>query len=120
MISLDKDALICDLAETYHVMEWETIPARKLATLACGLRQNSRIIMKMSGIRIDPTLFLITSIADAANLLVWLNTKAAVEGRDRPKSILKAMLGEAEEEKTGFGFETAEEYENWRKQMMEG
>lgn len=47
MISIDRDALLCDLAETYHIYSMRGLPARTLAVLAFGLRADSRIISIM-------------------------------------------------------------------------
>ena len=48
MISVDRNALICDMAETYHIYDLRGLPARTLATLAFGLRADSRIKMRLS------------------------------------------------------------------------
>lgn len=49
MVNLDEDALICDFAQTYHILSWRSLPLRLAATLAVGLEDNSRIKRKMSG-----------------------------------------------------------------------
>ncbi|MBQ4177615.1 MAG: hypothetical protein II640_09125, partial [Lachnospiraceae bacterium] len=49
MINADEDALICDLAETYGIFDMESLPVKLVATLAMGLRGDSRIKMKISG-----------------------------------------------------------------------
>ncbi len=41
MISRDEDALICDLAETYQIYNYKSLPARLVATLSVGLRDDS-------------------------------------------------------------------------------
>lgn len=43
MIHADEDALICDLAETYHVLEYRRLPLMTVAALASGLRAGARI-----------------------------------------------------------------------------
>ena len=49
MLAFDRGALICDLAETYNIYDYKRVPVRLLGTLVSGLRENSRIIMKMTG-----------------------------------------------------------------------
>lgn len=44
MIATDQDALICDMAETYGIFDLQALPVATLATLAVGLRENSRIL----------------------------------------------------------------------------
>lgn len=43
MIATDEDALICDLAETYHVFDYRGLPLKTAAALASGLRNDARI-----------------------------------------------------------------------------
>ena len=44
MMAVNRDALICDLAETYGILDCQALPALLLATLSCGLRADSRIV----------------------------------------------------------------------------
>jgi len=43
MIHTDEDALICDLAETYHIFNYRELPPSLAATLSVGLKDDSRI-----------------------------------------------------------------------------
>ena len=49
MIATDENALLCDLAETYGIFDFNALPVETLAALSFGLRENSRIKRKMSG-----------------------------------------------------------------------
>lgn len=51
MLAADKEALICDLAETYNIYDYRSIPVNLLSTLSVGLRDNARIKMKLRGER---------------------------------------------------------------------
>ena len=51
MIKTDEDALICDLAETYQIYDYKSLPAYMVATFSVGLRENSRIKMKLNDFR---------------------------------------------------------------------
>lgn len=90
MIKRDEEALICDLAETYHLCDYKQLPLTTVAVLACGLREDSRIKMKLSGQRLSTQNILLASIADAVNLIWWSKTKDAQKGKNRPVSILSA------------------------------
>lgn len=74
MIAKDKNALICDMAETYKVFDLRALPVPMLATLAAGLRDDSRIKIKLSGARAATDTLLLASIADALNFLAWAKT----------------------------------------------
>ncbi|MCD8087132.1 MAG: DUF5361 domain-containing protein [Oscillospiraceae bacterium] len=93
-MAADKDALICDLAETYGVFDFRALPVPLLATLASGLRDDSRIKMRMANAKASQDTFLLAAAVDALNLLVWSKTKDASKGRNRPKSIVQAISEE--------------------------
>jgi len=120
MIGLDEDALICDLAETYHVFDWRALPVKTAAALAMGLRPTSRIAQKLSGAPADPETLLLAMAVDALRVLAWQNTKDGAHGRRPPKSVLQAILGGDRAEHTGPGFESAESFRAWRSRMMGG
>ena len=118
MIAADEDALICDLAETYGIFDYRALPVPLLATLASGLRDDSRIKMRMAGMRIPTNTILLASAADALNILVWSKTKAARTGQNRPKSILQQLLhsGERERGNDTIKFESGSEFAAaWKK-----
>lgn len=115
MISTDEEALICDLAETYHIYEYRSLPCKKVAIFSCGLRSNSRIKMKIAQATITPEQMMLAAIADGTRMTAWLHTKDAEEGVNRPKSLLGILLGE-KEEKTVTAFDSGEEFkEAWRR-----
>ena len=47
MLSVDRDAVICDMAQTYGVLEMNKLPARLAATLAAGMPADSRIMLRL-------------------------------------------------------------------------
>lgn len=53
MIGFDENALICDFAEVYNIYDYRSLPVRLAATLAAGLREDSRIRMKLRGEKIN-------------------------------------------------------------------
>lgn len=119
MVGLDEDALICDLAETYHVFDWRALPVRTAATLAMGLGPESRIMRKISGVDQPITLLLLATIADALHVLVWQNTKDGARGRNKPALIAESLISEKKETESS-GFETVEEFRAWRESMLRG
>ena len=112
MMGLDTDALICDFAEVYHVLDYRALPARLVATLAAGLGPGSRIRMKIAGETITTDTMLRAVIADMTSLLFWVNTKNVQKGKDRPKSLLKALT-HTEEPDEPMGFASGELFDRW-------
>lgn len=118
MVATDEDALICDLAETYHIYDYKSLPCLKVAIFACGLRSDSRIKMKMNNIKFPLDTILRASATDNLALLVWMQTQDGVKGHNRPKSIVKMLLDDDKDSCESFC--TAEEFENRRKAIIEG
>lgn len=118
MVAADEGALACDFMETYHIMDWRALPARRAALFAYGLREDARIRLKLSGAKARLDTMLMAMAVDALNTLVWQNTQAGHEGRDHPRSVLALLRGDPEPEKRGF--DTPEEFDAWRKSLLTG
>ena len=119
MIAEDEDALTCDLAETYRIYDRHAVPVRLLATLACGLRDDSRIKMRLAGTRISLDTMLRAVIADRLSFLAWARTKDGEKNRNRPASILEALT--RKEHAAGAAvFDSPEAFEAARAQILEG
>jgi len=116
MISANRDALLCDLAETYGIYDFKALPARTLATLSVGLRDNSRIKMLMRGETITKTEMLLAAMVDRLSFLLWMQTEDAINGINRPVSLLDQLLGVAETDGDIESFDTPEAFEKaWKK-----
>lgn len=96
MRAFHEDALICDFAETYHILDYQALPVRLQATLAAGLREGSRTSMAMSGSRYPLDTLLTASIADTVRVLLWSRTKDAQHNRNRPEAFLPRLIGQEE------------------------
>lgn len=98
MIALDEDALVCDFAETYHILNYMSLPVELAATLAAGLREDSRIIRKVMGLKVDIKTLLLAHIADSTAFNVYAKTKDAKTGRNKPKSMVEALADNKKDE----------------------
>ena len=110
MINVDRDALICDLAETYHVFDFKSLPCKMVGILSCGLRDNSRIKMCLSGEELNLERALLAGIYDNTKTLAWLNSSDGAEGINRPESIFKSLLKDEEDGSEILSFESKEEF----------
>lgn len=120
MIAVDEAALVCDLAETYHIMDYKALPARQAALFACGLGPDSRIMRRMGGVPATMTELLLARICDGINVLCWQNTPNGRDGVDPPASIFQAIMAAGEEKAPGPGFDSPEDFEEWRDAMLRG
>ncbi|MBR2211921.1 MAG: hypothetical protein IJ896_10805 [Fibrobacter sp.] len=120
MVATDETALICDFAETYHILDYKGLPLRLAAALASGLRDGSRIKMAMSGATIGSDTALLAAAVDRLSLLVWSKTKDAEKNRNKPKSMLAMLLKDDRPKDDLEKFDTAEEFEAARKRIIQG
>ena len=120
MIALDRSALVCDLAEYYHIYEMRELPPETVAVLACGLPPASRIVRKLSGSSCDLQTMMQACILDYLAILVWFKTKDGQHNRNRPRSYVQILLGEdKKEEKEENAFASKEEFEARRQYLLQ-
>ena len=109
----DQDAVICDIAETYHVLDYRSIPVDLLATLCAGLHDDSRIKMKMMGMRKIAPSFALTHAADTLTVILH----ALVGSKKKPKLYEDIMADKQSNQKT-TGFSSIEEFEKARQRFI--
>lgn len=114
---LNRDALLCDLAETYNIYDIRAVPVFTLARLSCGLRENSRIKLQMQGMKVPYETMLMVAILDDLRWLRWSKSKQAQKGHKAPKAMLPALLGK---EESVTAFKSAEEFEKRRAEIIRG
>lgn len=111
MISNHEEALICDLAETYRIYDYKSLPPSVVATFSIGLRDNSRTKIAMSGQKAPLETILLAVIADRLAVLIWSKTKDAEHGRNKPKPIAESLLPKEEKEDDVIVFKSADDFE---------
>lgn len=116
MYYLDREDLLCDLAETYQIYDFKSLPLTKIAIFAKGLREDSRIRMKMSENKFNVKESLLAGILDRLTLILYSKTKDAEKGRNYPK----LLLDEVEKEEELEGFMSSEDFEKMRRKIIKG
>ena len=117
MINVDKSALLCDLAETYHIYDLKVLPLHKVALFSVGLRENSRIKMKMAKVEYPFSEVMMMSIIDHLATLIWQNTKDASKGRNKPKSLMEKLLNISQENNIS-SFNSSTDFEKARNEIL--
>lgn len=118
MIALDEDALICDFAEFYHIYNIYEYPPIYIATLAIGLRDNSRIKLKLLGLRVDLEMLLLAHIVDNTALNLWAKTKEAKNNINRPQSFVELLSKKKESKEKAREFNSGEDFEKERRRLI--
>ena len=86
MLSNYPDELTCDMAETYGVFDIKRLPVRLAATLAVGLRDDSRVKRAKTGTTCDDNTFLLACITDLLLWIRWSRTEDGVNNENNPGS----------------------------------
>ena len=102
--------MICDLAETYHIVNYRELPAKTLAALVAGLRADSRTKMKMTGQRFPDNIIILALIFDRLSQLVWMNSEDGRHNRNRPVSLYDKLTSEPKKEEI-MVFDSGEEFD---------
>lgn len=97
MIRLDEDALICDFAETYHILTYRQLPLRLAATLAAGLRDDARVKLKAAGMPVGLQPLLLAGIADRVDALRY----GLADTNETPPSLVSTLFGEEKKNNSG-------------------
>lgn len=113
MIAIDEEALICDLAETYHIFNYRELPVKLLATLSVGLRANSRIKLKINEETTSSEIWLLASIVDRLALISY-----QLGAKEKP-TLLTELLSQKPSE-TVKTFATGDEFIKEREKLLKG
>ena len=116
IVALDEDALVCDFAETYHIYDYRQLSVEYAATLANGLRTNSRVKTLQYGLKVELTTLLLAHIVDNTATNVYLKTKDAQKGKNRPKSAVELLTKDYDPKEHARKFVTGEDFDKeWRR-----
>ena len=118
MLAMDKNALICDLAETYQIYDYKRVPGRLLGILAAGLGENTRIGKKINGVKGTVTEVLLAQILDGVRFLCWAQTEDGRKGKHRPKSVASEFF--VSEDKNKVKTMSVDDFEKIRKKIVGG
>ena len=111
-VASDRDALVCDMAETYGVLDMTALPVTLLATLAAGLGEDSRSRRALSGTPVAANTLLLAAIVDSlAGIL------GALTGAKPAKSMVQALTGDDPEGPLST-FDSGEDFFAAREQIL--
>lgn len=111
--------MICDLAETYHILDYTELPPTLVATLVVGLRDDARIKQKISKSRLTVEQSLLALVLDGINILIWQRSKDGAKGRNKPESIFKKLMRlDKKQNDDLMSFATTDDFDRWYAQKM--
>ena len=118
MIGKYEEALICDLAETYQIYDYRQLPPSRVAVFSIGLRDNSRIKMKLNDQKVSMETSLLAGIVDRLSLLVWAQTKEGQKGVKRPTMILDSLTSKENKDSDVIVFESGKDFKKMRNEIL--
>lgn len=90
-----------------------------VASFVLGLRENSRLMMKLNGMKVTSEVLLLSQIVDRLSILVWQNTEDGAKGKNKPEMISPKLFGFTDEESHSYStFISGEEFEKAREIML--
>lgn len=115
MLAFDRDALLCDMAETYGIYDIKAFPPKQIAMYACGLRPDSRIRTKYVGIYPRNSMEILAHIVDELQIVRHYFT--AKQGDPMPPLFTDLILEENKpKKKDSAGFQSGKAFdEAWSK-----
>ena len=107
------------MAQIYHIYDWKELPPSKVAALAVGLPQDSRIKRKILNINYTTSELILAMIVDCLNVLIWQNTKDGHKNRNHPEKLYKRLMGLDKKEKDDLElFSSPAEFQKWHESKM--
>lgn len=103
--------MVCDLAQTYHIYDWQTVPLHTLAVLVSGLPPESRTMRHFSKQKYSTEELILMRIFDSVNFIAWAQTKDAQRGANRPESLYDMATKPRKDDKKPKAFATAADFE---------
>ena len=102
------------------MLDYKALPVHLTAALFAGLKADSRIKMRLSGMTVPLDLVLSAAAVDRLSMLVWAQSRDAEKGRNRPDSLVSELLGEGKRGGDICAFSSGDEFDAARKKMTEG
>lgn len=121
IIANGEDDFVCDMAETYGILNYKELSPMLVATLCCGLPDESRTKKRISKQKYSLTEMLMFLLIDGVNILIWQRSKDGSKGRNKPESLYQKMLGIDKKAKDELeAFTSVDDFEKWYKEKHHG
>lgn len=115
--------MLCDLAETYHIYDLKQLPLNTVAVFCYGLKNDSRIKMKLRGETHTLTELILAMIYDRVSILQWYQTEDGVQGINPPEQLTSKLLGMDNENNEGsdlLSFDSGSAFDECREKILKG
>lgn len=107
--------MICDLAQTYHILDYSVLKPNILATLVLGLGEESRVMRKLSKSKLSFEHTMLALIFDALQIIAF--NQGHKKNAKKPASVYKKLTTEQKKDEL-MKFASPESFERWRKEHI--
>ncbi|EGC83656.1 hypothetical protein [Anaerococcus hydrogenalis] len=109
--------MICDLAQYYNIYNYEQLAFNKLAVFVFGLPDDSRIMKKLSGLKVDLNTVMTAGVLDRLSMILY--SLAGSKGSKKPETLTSILLGNKKtKEKKPNGYVSGKEFEKRRQEIL--
>ena len=98
----------------------KNLSPQQISLFLFGLRDESRLKMKLANRKVSDQKILLSIIADNLNLLLWSKTKDGQRNRHRPKSIFNTFINIEQKEEYKVFYDSHEFMKERESLMKEG
>lgn len=119
MLKHYPDELICDLAETYHILDYKRLPLRRVAVFACGLREESRVMKELNQHPLTLDQMISAARFDQMSQLMYGLSSSKKNTMKRPKSLLDQLTGKNKKQPSGSAFTSGKDFDERRQLLIE-
>lgn len=124
MIQEGEDELICDLAETYGIYNYRSLPVNLVATFSFGLSEDSRIKRKLRGNEETLEQYqqrILIAIFDRISWLCWTKTEDGANNINKPESLYEKIYNpHKDDEKKVVSFRSGEDFlKEWNRRIKD-
>lgn len=106
--------MVCDLAQYYHVVDYQSLGAFRLRTLVFGLPREARLIKKISGQRVGLDTMLLAGILDRLSVVLYRFSSSKAS---RPEMVTDKLAGGSDKKKGGI-FASGKDYEKRKEELL--
>lgn len=109
--------MICDLAETYGILDYKKLSPNLVATLVVGLKPESRVMMHLANSKLNYQQTLLAFIFDALRVIAF--NQGHRKGAKKPESLYKKLINPPKKDEL-MSFSSPDEFERWRREHVHG
>lgn len=100
--------------------DYKSLPVDLVATFVVGLREDSRVMMKLTNRRLDFNQSVGALTFDALNGFIWAHTKDAKRNKNKPKGIYNSIYEDKKDKEEVIAFNSGDDFRERYNKIVKG